>query len=498
MIPILSAQQIRDADQYTIDHEPITSINLMERASRAFVRKFSTLVPGGGRVMVFCGTGNNGGDGLVIARVLIQQAHDVSVFFVGHLDKATEDFKVNFERLSVLSEISQIASEDQIPNIPENAVVIDGLFGSGLSRPVKGLYASVIERINQSGAAVYAIDISSGLYPDQPLTDGAVIQAACTISFQTPKLIFFLPEMRKYVGTWHVVDIGLDDAFIQGSDTNVFFTQPNDVVLPLRSTFDHKGSAGRLLLIAGSKGKMGAATLSARAALRSGCGLLYVHTPCCGLNILQVNVPEAMVIEDEHTEVITEVVPADNVDVLAMGPGIGTNSLTQKALADLILHAKEPMVLDADALNILAQNPELLSALPPESILTPHPGEFARLVGAWRSDFEKLEKLRWLATTYQLNVVLKGAYSAVCNSRGSIYFNPTGNPGMATAGSGDVLTGIVAALLAQGLAPFEALRSGVYLHGQAGDEAAIKVGEVSLMASDLIEHLPAAFKKLHF
>ncbi len=265
-----------------------------------------------------------------------------------------------------------------------------------------------------------------------------------------------------------------------------------------RSTFDHKGSAGRLLLIAGSKGKMGAATLSARAAMRSGCGLLYIHTPCCGLNILQVNVPEAMVIEDEHTEVITEVVPADNLDVLAMGPGIGTNSLTQKALADLILHTSEPMVLDADALNILALNPELLNALPPESILTPHPGEFARLVGAWRSDFEKLEKLRWLAKTYQVNVVLKGAYSAVCSSCGYLYFNSTGNPGMATAGSGDVLTGIVAALLAQGLAPFDALRAGVYLHGQAGDEAAIKVGEISLMASDLIEYLPIAFKKLHF
>ena len=470
----------------------------MERASRAFVRKFSTLVPGGSRIMIFCGTGNNGGDGLVIARVLIQQAHDVSIFVVGSVERATEDFKVNFERLSVLTGIHQVANEDQIPSIPDNAVVIDGLFGSGLSRPVSGLFANVIDQINKSGAEVYAIDISSGLYPDQPLGEGAVVEATHTISFQTPKLIFFLPEMRKYVGQWYVVDIGLDEPFIQSCEADAFFTQARDIVLPSRSTFDHKGSAGRLLLIAGSKGKMGAATLSARAAMRSGCGLLYIHTPCCGLNILQVNVPEAMVIEDEHTEVITEVVPADNVDVLAMGPGIGTNSLTQKALADLILHASEPMVLDADALNILALNPELLNALPPESILTPHPGEFARLVGAWRSDFEKLEKLRWLAKTYQLNVVLKGAYSAVCSSRGYLYFNPTGNPGMATAGSGDVLTGIVAALLAQGMAPFDALRAGVYLHGQAGDEAAINVGEISLMASDLIEYLPAAFKKLHF
>ncbi|MEQ9304875.1 MAG: NAD(P)H-hydrate dehydratase, partial [Marinoscillum sp.] len=451
MIPILNASQIREADAYTIEHEQISSVGLMERASRTFVSKFNTLVSGVKDVTIICGTGNNGGDGLVIARVLTQQAHRVSVFIVGSLDKATADFRINYDRLKSIVVPVQINDTKEIPDLQNTSIVIDGLFGSGLSRPVEGLFGSVIEAINQSPAVVFAIDMPSGLFADKPYTRGSVVRATHTISFQTPKLVFFLPGYQQYVGEWHVVDIQLNEDFIHNQVSEYYLLEKDDILMPTRNKFDHKGVSGRLLLVAGSKGKMGAAVLSARAAIRAGCGLLFVHTPCCGLNVLQVSVPEAMVIEDEHTEVVTEILPDDKIDVIAAGPGIGTGSLTQKALSALILKASKPLVLDADAINILAENNELIEALPTESVLTPHPGEFERLVGKWRDDFEKLELLKRFCVKYRLNVVLKGAYSAICNAEGKVYFNPTGNPGMATGGSGDVLTGIVGSLMAQKL-----------------------------------------------
>ncbi|MEQ8473939.1 MAG: NAD(P)H-hydrate dehydratase [Marinoscillum sp.] len=496
MIPILSTTQVRAADAFTIENEPISSLNLMERASRAFVKKFNTLSSGGKEINIFCGTGNNGGDGLVIARVLAQQAHVVNVFVVGNLEKASPDFKANYERLGPLTVPVLIHSTEDIPIIKKQSIVIDGLFGSGLSRPVEGLFAKVIQKINASESEVFSIDIPSGLFGDKPNTDGSIIKSNHTITFQTPNLGFCLPENQEKVGEWHIVDIGLDREFIDKQETAYYFTEQKDIVIPFRNKFDHKGSAGRMLLVAGSKGKMGAAILSARAAIRAGCGLLFVHTPCCGLNVLQVSVPEAMVVEDEHTEVVSEVLPEDNIDVVVIGPGIGTGSLTSKALSDLILQAQAPMVLDADAINILSENSSLIEALPAESVLTPHPGEFKRLVGDWKNGFEKLDLLRNFCVKHQLNMVLKGAYSAVCNVKGEVYFNPSGNPGMATGGSGDVLTGIVGALIAQKISPGEALKTAVFLHGLSGDLAAEQKGHIGLIASDLIEFLPKALMKI--
>lgn len=495
MRPILTSQQIREADAHTIENEPITSVNLMERAATAFTQKFLDLNKGLPSVAVVCGVGNNGGDGLAIARMLTDSVAEVKVFVVGNLEKASEDFRINYDRLGESLQPVLITSAEHIPKFEESCV-IDGLFGSGLSRPVEGLHAQVIEQINASHAQVCAIDIPSGLYADKPSpSDGTIVKADFTISFQLPKHVFFMPTCAQYVGEWHVVPIGLSDTFIEQEYAEWWLTEASDIQLPLKSVFDHKGTNGRVMIVAGSKGRMGAAVLCTRAALRAGSGLLFAHVPCCGLDIMQGSVPEAMVEVDEHTEIISEVLPNDSIDVIAIGPGIGTGKLTENALAQLLQKAKEPMVLDADGLNILAKNHHFLSALPPKSILTPHPGEFSRLVGEWKNDFEKLEKLQAFCKQYQVNVVLKGAYSVVCSTAGKLYFNPTGNPGMATGGSGDVLTGVVASFLGQGMEPFHALRAAVYIHGLAGDLAAAANGMRSMTASDIISCLSEAIKQ---
>ncbi|WP_258101557.1 NAD(P)H-hydrate dehydratase [Marinoscillum pacificum] len=495
MIPVLNATQIKSVDQYTIEEGATSSAALMERASEAFVECFQTIVPKTSRIMVFCGVGNNGGDGMAISRLLHDREYDVISYYIGDLQKATEDFRVNMERSSGIFPIKQIKDYDHIPFIPNDYVIIDALLGSGLSRPLEGLIEKLVNTINDSWAQIFSVDIPSGIFSDNT-SDGATIIADHTISFEIPKLSLFQPELAGQVGRWHLVGIGLSKEFISLQKTNYFYTERKDIKLPKRAKNAHKGDAGRMLLISGSKGKMGATVLSAKAAMRTGAGLLFVHAPCCGLDVLQTAVPEAMVIEDEHTEVITEILPADNIRVVAIGPGIGTGSLTVKAFKGLLDKVKDPIVIDADAINILAENRELLDVLPAGSVLTPHPGEFKRLVGEWKDDFEKLELLRNLCKTYKLNVVLKGAHSAVCDYHGIVYFNPTGNPGMATAGSGDVLTGVIAALMAQGLKSFDALKTGVYLHGLAGDLAEVKKGQYSLIASDIIDFLPEAFLKL--
>lgn len=495
MIPVLNATQIKSVDQYTIEEGATSSAALMERASEAFVECFQSIVPKTARIMVFCGVGNNGGDGMAISRLLHDREYDVISYYIGDLQKATEDFRINMERSSGIFPIKQIKDYDHIPFIPNDYVIIDALFGSGLSRPLEGLIEKLVNTINDSWAQIFSVDIPSGIFSDNT-SDGVTIIADHTISFEIPKLSLFQPELAGQVGRWHLVGIGLSKEFISLQKTNYFYTERKDIKLPKRAKNAHKGDAGRMLLISGSKGKMGATVLSAKAAMRTGAGLLFVHAPCCGLDVLQTAVPEAMVIEDEHTEVITEILPADNIRVVAIGPGIGTGSLTVKAFKGLLDKVKDPIVIDADAINIVAENRELLDVLPAGSVLTPHPGEFKRLVGEWKDDFEKLELLRNLCKTYKLNVVLKGAHSAVCDYHGIVYFNPTGNPGMATAGSGDVLTGVIAALMAQGLKSFDALKTGVYLHGLAGDLAEVEKGQYSLIASDIIDFLPKAFLKL--
>ena len=494
MIKIFSNEQIRKADEYAIKNEPILSCDLMERASKAFVEKFLMLFPEKKKIRIFSGTGNNGGDGLAIGRILKEHGWEVLMYVVGNPEKGTEDFKQNLDRADTCAGINVVGD---LPAIDEDEVIIDALLGSGLSRPVKGIYKEVIDYLNQQEGVKVSVDIPSGLYSDKSIDKGTVaFKAHCTISFQFPRLAFLIPENHKFVGVWYIVDIGLSNDFIKNEPTHFYLTEERDLksLVPKRSRFTYKSKVGRLLLVAGSKGKVGASVLAARAAFRTGTGLINVCSPECGTRILQINVPEAMVIEGSGKNFITKI--PKSKDTIAAGPGLGTNPRTIAAFELLLKKRKTPLVIDADGINMAAKKPSLLKLIPKYSILTPHPGEFMRLVGNWENDFHKFELLNSFCRKNKLNVVLKGAFSAVCNSKGAIHFNPSGNPVLATAGSGDVLTGIIGALLANGLDPFDALRLGVYVHGLSGDMLEKNKAGLGMMASDIIEMIPEALKIL--
>jgi len=496
MLKILSAQQTRALDVYTIAHEPIASIDLMERASQAFVTWFTGRFPVTERVGIVCGTGNNGGDGLAIARLLKEWGYTVRVWIVKGPTGETEDFKTNRARISnvPVTDITTAPAENVFSGCD---ILIDAVFGSGLSRPVEGLYAEVIRRINEADAVRVAVDIPSGLRADAP-SRGEVVKARYTVTFQLPKLGFLFPDNAQFVGQWCAVDIGLSKDFLRQEPVSHYYLTPRAIRRRLkdRSTFDHKGTFGHALLVAGSLGKIGAAVLASRAVLRAGAGLLTVHAPTCGYVVLQTSVPEAMVIQDVSPDYTTAVAGVDKYTTIGVGPGLGQAQPTVEALGRLLRQFRKPMVIDADALNILAAHPEMLEFVPPGSILTPHPKEFERLAGPWKDDFERLELQKGLAARLQSVVVLKGAHTSIAAPDKTVYFNATGNPGMATGGTGDVLTGLLTGLLSQGYSPGEAALLGVYLHGLAGDRAARDLGQESLIASDLIDAFPGAFREI--
>lgn len=498
MIPILNAEQIRNADSATMVNEPISAIDLMERASSVFVARCCEYLKPGDRIKTFCGIGNNGGDGLAISRMLLEKGFFVEVFVIGDLDRATDDFKSNFFIINEIKKCRILNSESDFPELKKEDLLIDAIFGSGLSRIVTGLHGSLFEVMNQSRAKIISVDIASGLFVDKVLPSSPAIRPFATISFQTPKLAFLMPSLSEFVGIWTIEDIGLNEDFVMKCETDFYFTELKDIISILKPLhkFAHKGESGRLQLVVGSQGKIGAAVLCAKAAMRTGVGLLSVHSPLCGLDILQMSVPEAMVSTDDNYEHITSVNQSFEAHAIGLGPGIGTEQTTVKAIHKLLETTDLPMVFDADAINILAKYDHLLKLIPKHSILTPHPGEFKRLVGDWETDLQKLDLLKNFSKKHKVNVVLKGAFSAVCDCSGKIYFNPTGNSGMATAGSGDVLTGIVSSFLAQGYTSIDALRMGVYIHGLAGDLSRDKFGERSLIASDIIDAIPLALMSL--
>jgi hydroxyethylthiazole kinase-like uncharacterized protein yjeF len=494
MLKILSSGQIREWDAFTISNEPVASIDLMERACRAFVVWFAEHFNASRRVGVVCGTGNNGGDGLGIARMLREWGYSVQVWIVRGEGSGSADFNTNLERLPQAISRSDVRQAGDPMVFDDCDIIIDGIFGSGLSRPAEGVFAYAIERINEADTTRIAIDIPSGLLVDGP-SRGAIVQAHYTVTFQSPKLAFYLPSSYPFTGEWHVVDIGLLDSFLDSVSTTTYQVQRKDIrrIRKRRSKFGHKGDYGRAVIVAGGYGKMGAAVLCARAALRSGLGLLTLHIPACGYEIVQTAVPEAMARVDAGEHAITEL-PAIEADAVGIGPGIGTADATALAFRRFLEEHRQPMVIDADALNILSANAGMIELVPPKSILTPHPKEFERLAGQWPDDFARLSLVREFARRHNVIVVLKGAYSTIASPDGNVYFNPTGNPGMATGGSGDVLTGILTGILAQGYEPLEAAIMGVYLHGRAGDLAATDKGTEGLIASDLIEYLPQAFR----
>ncbi|WP_205503551.1 NAD(P)H-hydrate dehydratase [Rufibacter psychrotolerans] len=498
---ILSAAQTREADAYTIAHEPISSLDLMERAAAALVQwleqAYAPQVP----FFVFCGPGNNGGDGLALARLLHHDGYDVQVYGIAEEQKFSTDFTQNLKRLPEAVPMTRVSSlADLPPALPAHAVTVDTLFGSGLSRPLQGLYADVVTYLNQQQAPVVSVDLPSGLFTDAPTPPGsAVVQAHTTLTFERPKLSFFLPASGAYVGNWHVLPIGLHPQYLGQVESPYHFLTPEAVheLLRPRSKFSHKGTFGHALLVGGSYGKMGAITMSAHAALRAGVGLLTVMVPQIGYQVLQTAVPEAMVLTDAHEHYLTGF-PEEvgNYQCLGVGPGLGQAEASRLALEQLFRRKLPPLVLDADALNLLATDRLLRQQLPPDSILTPHPKEFERLTGPATDDFHRLQLLQSFCAEHHCYVVLKGAHTCIGTPAGEFYFNTTGNPGMATGGTGDVLTGILTGLRAQGYSALEACQLGVYLHGLAGDLAAKAEGETSLIASDLYKYLGAAFLHL--
>ena len=500
---ILPVEKIHEADAYTIAHEPIADIDLMERAAGQLFRWITKRVDTAHRFYVFAGLGNNGGDGLALSRLLAESGYEVEVFVVRYSGKNSESFGINYDRFKALGlkNMHNLKTVDAFPEVEEDAVVVDALFGSGLSRPVKGFPGEVIRKINETPAVKIAIDVPSGLFVDASSigAEGEIFKADHTLTFQYPKLAFLMPENEFYTGNWHVLDIGLHRGYTEKVTVHNFYSVKRDVapMLKYRNKFSHKGTYGHGLLIAGSYGKMGAAVLAAHAALRSGVGLLHVHIPKAGYAIMQTALPEAMLSIDRYENYFSDIPELAMFNAVGIGPGLGTMHQSQMALKLLIQQFKLPMVFDADALNILAENKTWLAFLPHYSILTPHPKEFERLAGKWQDDFERLQKQREFAEKFQVIVVLKGAHTSICTPQGDCYFNSTGNPGMATAGSGDVLTGILTSLLAQGYSSVEAAILGVYLHGLAGDLAAKKLGQEAVMAGDIIRYLGKAFRKLY-
>jgi hydroxyethylthiazole kinase-like uncharacterized protein yjeF len=497
MIKILSASQIKELDAYTILHEPISSIDLMERACRAFTNWFVEHYDATHRIGIICGTGNNGGDGLGIARMLHEWNYPVKVWVIRGGVTETNDFQINLKRIESKISVVELTTEVKADIFFDRTMLIDAIFGSGLSRPVEGIYEEVIDCLNTVKAIKISVDIPSGVFADKHST-GEIFRAHHTVSFQVPKLAFMMPENYLYTGAWHTVDIGLSKKGLAEIQSPHHFTTFKSVkkILKHRSKFDHKGKFGHALLVAGSNGKMGACILAAKAALRAGVGLLTTQVPKCGYSIMQTAVPEAMSLIDTSDDHFSELQWEDHFNTIGIGPGLGQHADTKNALARLLEKFRNPMVIDADALNLLSSHSALQALIPVGSILTPHPKEFERLVGEWSSDFERLLKLQRFSKKINSVIVLKGAYTAIACPSGSVFFNSTGNPGMATAGSGDVLTGILTGLLAQGYSSEEAAILGVYLHGLAGDLAAREKGLCSLIAGDLIDYLPSAFKKL--
>lgn len=500
---ILPVEKIRELDAYTIANEPISSGNLMERAALECYEWISSIAQNVDTFKIICGMGNNGGDGLVIARKLFKDGNNVEVYYIRHADKPSDDNQKNFKKIADTAGlvVTEIFEEDPSIEINEGEVVIDALLGSGLNKPVSGFLADIIRQINESNAYVISIDIPSGLFADSPVEQSkkpAIVQADYTLTFQMPKLAFFMPENDKFVGKWIVLDIGLAEDFIRDSKTEYFLTTKKDckAIYRPRKRFSHKGSFGHALLLAGSLGKIGASIMAAKATLRAGAGLVTAHIPLCGMDSMHSAVPEVMIDIDESETHLTELPDLSAFNAIAAGPGLGLHDQSQNTIKLLIQEAKQPLILDADALNILAENKTWLSFLPPDSILTPHPKEFERLTGPTDNHFNRLEMLKAFAIRYKVYVILKGAFSAIATPTGEVYFNPTGNPGMASGGTGDVLTGILLGLKASGYSPKDTCILGTWLHGKAADIAIKKTGQPSLIATDIIENLGKAFLKL--
>jgi NAD(P)H-hydrate epimerase len=495
---VFCCNQIKEIDRFTIEQEPIASIDLMERAALGLMRFFAVNYSSEHPIFIFSGTGNNGVDGVALARLLVSIGYDVKLFIL-YADSYSDDNRINIDRLIEQGVINPIfiKSINDITNIPRNAIIVDALFGSGLTRPLLGLAAEVVNFINSSECLVVSIDIPSGLFGEEnpfPNTN-PVINANRTLTLQFPKLSFFFADNFRNVGQWNIIDIGLHPQAISKTDTPYYYIDNNLLrsVLKPRLKYSHKGNFGHCLIVAGSKGMMGAAVLCARSCLRAGAGLVTVHIPKVGYSILQQSVPEAIFQVDDNDNFFSNAPFSSKFTSIGIGPGLGKDEVSITGFRNLIREAKNPIVIDADGLNILASSPDLLELIPENSILTPHIGEFSRLFGEQSSGRKRLNVAIAMAAKYRIIIVVKGAHTRIVCPDGKVFFNSTGNPGMATAGSGDVLTGIISSLLGQGYSAVSACIIGVFLHGLAGDIAAKRFGESSLTATDITNCIGEAY-----
>ncbi|MEP6594792.1 MAG: NAD(P)H-hydrate dehydratase [Ginsengibacter sp.] len=495
---IFSSAQIKEWDNYTIIHEPLTSIELMERAARAFYQWLIKNQLDKSVFKIFCGKGNNGGDALAIARMLLESKCDVSVYIVetGHL--GTDDFQKNLALLHTYTDnIHFIQSEEFFPLVNVTEIVIDALFGTGLNKPPEKIFSLLIDHINRSAAIIISIDLPSGLYADKCSKENVVIKASYTLTFQQYKLTFMMAENEQYFGKIIVLNINLHQKFYEQQDAQydlIDIDLIKAIYIP-RNPFSHKGNFGHACLLAGSYGMMGAAVLAARACLKTGVGKLTCVLGKKGYDIMQISAPEAMCKVCGDT-FIKDISAPLNFSGVGIGPGIGKHASHKRLLQNLFKNYKNPIVIDADALNIIAENKKLLSSLLPYCILTPHPREFDKLFGKSNNDFARMELALQKSQEYKIYIVLKGHHTLITTPFKRAYFNSTGNAGMAKGGSGDVLTGMLTGLLAQGYPSLEACLLGVYLHGMAGDIAADKFSQEAMVAGDIIDCIGGGFKQI--
>lgn len=498
---ILSVDQLYEADKISIEKQGIDSTELMERAATQIFEWMHRRLQGTPVfIHIFCGIGDNGGDGLVVGRLLIEHGYRVIVYVVNCSDKRSKDFLINYDRIKNVTKEwpTLINSENDFPEIKPEDIIVDAIFGIGLNRCPRGWVKKLIQYLNACEAFKLAIDIPSGLFANEPLIDKeAVLKANFTLTFQTPKLSFFLPETAPFVSDFDVLDIGLDKEFIHNSKSLAQVIQKSEAqefYIP-RKKFGHKGTYGHGLIVAGSYGKIGAAVLSSLAAMRIGSGMITTFVPKCGYRILQTTVPEAMVLTDSQEDFLSEISTDFDPSAIGVGMGIGKNKATSEALSHLFQNYICPFVIDADALNLISEDKELLKVIPENSILTPHPGELKRLIGKWKDDYDKLEKTKSFSKKHEVVVIIKGANTITVHGD-KLFINSTGNPGMGTAGSGDALSGVITGLLCQGYDHLLASVFGVYLHGAAGDMASHQLGYESVIASDIIDNLGNAYLDL--
>ncbi|MCC1485396.1 NAD(P)H-hydrate dehydratase [Winogradskyella immobilis] len=495
---VFSKAQIYEGDKLTSERQNISSTDLMERAGTQIFNWMHTRMQGAQvPIHVFCGIGNNGGDGLVLARHLITHGYNVITYVVNCGNSRSKDFLENYDRIkSVTKEWPQLLKcESDFPEIHKDDIIVDAIFGIGLNKPVDGWIKDMFHHFKASQAFTLAVDIPSGLYTDKAVEDAnGVVRANYTLSFQSPKLVFFLPETAEYTIQWEVLDIGIDREYLMTTETEVELISKHEI-LPLykpRAKFDHKGIFGHGLIVGGSYGKIGAVHLATKSVLSVGSGVATAYIPKCGYTALQASLPEAMVITDANEEHLTAIDFKIKPTAIGVGVGLGTEVNTIKAFEAFLKINKAPLVIDADALNIISKKKTLLKLLPEHSILTPHVKELEGLIGKWSDDFEKLKKTKAFSSKYKIIIVIKGANTITVYGN-KLYVNTTGNPGMATAGSGDVLTGIITGLICQGYSEIEASLFGVYLHGRSADLALEEYGYQSLLASNIIDYIAEAY-----